>query len=167
MRPPAKSVNSWLENQLPEISRLARFNLAMARMPISASPLTIKAEKNLSTLLEDSKSSKSLPWYHCHRMRIELSSKVLQILKWQLIKSLARSRRGLLKAARAISSRDDISKVQRTHYMIYLSFMGINPILQFIKSEKPSRAEINWAATQILKNLENEKSFFSRDRLCY
>ncbi|MBL7669975.1 MAG: hypothetical protein JNM39_05780 [Bdellovibrionaceae bacterium] len=154
-----KGLNSWLEKELPQISRLARFNLAMAHQPTTAGPLRVVAEKSGNSLLEESKSTKQIPWNQLSLEELQIVNESFDSLKKEIGREFGKGATKLERGSDSIKYVDQLQKVQRTYYMIYLSFMGINPILQFIKSEAPTKAEINHAATLTLKNLEKEKAF--------
>ncbi len=53
----------------------------------------------------------------------------------------------------------EITKMRFTHYMIYLSWMGVHPLLQHLHSAQPSNQELLQATAAADESLKKEKEF--------
>lgn len=161
-------VSSWLQNQLSDVVKLARFNLAMAHHTDQPSLFHSKSERLLNSSLDEKKSFKTIPWEPLTKEELnsfqksfnKMEQDVSDLTSEKTDEELTRKGRpneGDPNKNKSQAYINNLLKVRHTHYMIYLSLLGINPILQYIKSPKPQAAEIQMAATEILKNLADEK----------
>ncbi|MBL7542850.1 MAG: hypothetical protein JNL11_03495 [Bdellovibrionaceae bacterium] len=157
-----KSVRSWTENQLPQIIRLARYNLALAHHSPNASLLGTKEELNLNLELDSKKSSKEVPWEALNLEEIKIAEAGFKSIQSEVGSNVSSRSKGLNKSERENLYLADLLRVRHTHYMIYLSFMGINPIMQYLKSPNPTNSEIHIAAKTVLENLEKENQLLSK-----
>lgn len=151
-------LSNWLQTQLPDITKLARFNLAMAHHTDHTAFFPSKSELQMNSSLDEKKSFKSLPWQALtndertvfQKSFAKMEQDVLEMTTAEIPKSSSQKEKSKAYV-------QNLLKVRHTHYMIYLSLLGINPILQYIKSPNPTASEIHSAATEILKNLSEEK----------
>lgn len=157
-----KSVKSWTENQLPQIIRIARYNLALAHHSPTASLLGTKEELNLNLELDSKKSNKEIPWEPLTLDERKVAEEGFKSIQSEVGSNVSSKSKGLSKSEKANLYLEDLLKVRHTHYMIYLSFMGINPILQYLKSQNPTHSEIHAAAKTVLENLERENQLLSK-----
>lgn len=157
-----KGVQSWTQNQLPQIVRIARYNLALAHHSQNASLLGTKAELNLNFELDSKKSSKEVPWEPLTLEEKKVAESGFKRIQSEIGANISEKSKGLNRSERSNLYLADLLKVRHTHYMIYLSFMGINPVLQYLKSPNPTSSEIHTAAKIVLENLEKEKLSLSR-----
>lgn len=157
--PKCDGINKWLKNQLPQITNLARFNLSLAHYTDDPSLLGPQSERILNANLDEKKSIKVVPWNPLTKEELLISKKAFSEMSRNVYEAISeRSPPRISKIERTDLYKSEFLKVRHTHYMIYLSLMGINPILQYIKSDSPGKSEINTAASEVLKNLEKEKA---------
>lgn len=156
--PSCKAIRNWVETQLPQITKLARFNLALAHHSPSSSFLKNNQELMLNAGLDDKKSPKATPWAPLNPSERAQAKNSFYEMQNNVVEAIAERSKGLSKKDQSTLYREELLKVRHSHYMIYLSLMGINPVLQSIRSAEPSIEEVNLAANETLKNLDKEKN---------
>lgn len=146
-------MNQWLKNDLSEMVQLARFNLALAHPTDEHSFFSDSAETKLNFRLHALKSFKEKKWQELSPQEYRMANQAFNQIKQEVETQY----RGKKSSQDLTNKREDLLGIRHMHYMIYLSVMGMNPILQYIQSANPSPQEISQAAQQVGKNLEREK----------
>lgn len=157
-QPQCTSIDKWMNEELPQISQLARFNLALSHPSSKRSRYSSKSEVQLNANLNENKTYKAEAWKPLEGKEKEQAERAFAEIEKTARDAVAVKWRGRLSESdRDKLYREELTKIRHNHYIIYMSMMGINPVLQFIQSANPSKAEIHTAASKTLENLEKEK----------
>jgi hypothetical protein len=154
-------IAQWVSEELPKIVSLARGALALAHSTSQRGSMRSQDEVLLNSSLNEKKSFKATPWQPLNAEEAPAIAKNFEMLKDEARKTAS----GQVLPIRTIPDdlyRSELLKMRHTFYMIYLSYMGITPLLQFIRSSKPSAAEISTAAKRVLSSLANENALLSK-----
>ncbi len=153
-----KSMNHWLNNDLPEIVKLTRFNLALAHPTDKSSMFSSGQETRLNYKLEPLKSFKQNNWKELNPSEYTVANQAFDQINNEINLHYKHDHSN----DKDKKKRSDLLGIRHMHYMIYLSLMSINPILQYIQSETPTAFEINKAGQKIGLNLEKEKKYIDK-----